>query len=106
MYFREFPDCLQQCLPRRQRCRLLLRRNQRTERHSSSGDRDKTYVVMGNKVSSLARHGGRFNATALRLAVCDHFHRSSVRYVMVSLSLTAYTDTIDRGSAAVITRKE
>ena len=97
MYFREFPDCLQQCLPRRQRCRLLLRRNQRTERHSSSGDRDKTYVVMGNKVSSLARHGGRFNATALRLAVCDHFHRGTVGHILVNRSATAYTDIIECG---------
>ena len=32
-----------------------------------------------------------------RLAVCDHFHRGSVRYVMVSLVGTAYTNTIDRG---------
>ena len=29
--------------------------------------------------------------------VCDHFHRGSVRYVMVNRSATAYTDTINCG---------
>ena len=28
------------------------------------------------------------------MSVCDHFHRVSVRYVMVSLIVTAYTDTM------------
>ena len=41
--------------------------------------------------------GGRFNATALRLAVCDQLHRGTVRYVMASLVVTAYTDIIDCG---------
>ena len=32
-----------------------------------------------------------------RSAVCDHFHRGTVRYVMVSLVVTAYTDIIECG---------
>ena len=32
-----------------------------------------------------------------RLAVCDHVHRGTVRYVMVSLVVAAYTDIIDCG---------
>ena len=32
-----------------------------------------------------------------RLAVCDHFHRGTVRHVMVRLVVTAYTDIIDCG---------
>ena len=32
-----------------------------------------------------------------RLAVCDHVHRRTVRHVMVSLVVTAYTDIIECG---------
>ena len=48
--------------------RLLLRVERRTERHSGNGDNDQTCVVMRHNVSSLARHGGRFNGDeSLRL---------------------------------------
>jgi len=55
------PECLHQRLQRRRRRRLLLRRGRRTERHSGNSDRDKTCVVLGHNVSSLALGGGRFN---------------------------------------------
>ena len=32
-----------------------------------------------------------------RLAVCDHVRRGTVRYVMVSLVVPAYTDIIECG---------
>ena len=62
-------------------------------------------------MSDTALGGWRFNGTGLRLtrvrggplagealsALCDQFHRGSLRYVMVNRSATAYTDTINCG---------
>ena len=77
---------LHQRLQRRGRCRFLLRRGRRTERHSGNGDRDKTCVVTGHNVCSLPL-AGRTRYEKKRIAkspvpACQSTHRRQVRRVI------------------------
>ena len=52
---------------------------------------------MGTGVSAGAPVSPSIHPRLGRLAVCDHVHRGTVRYVMVRLVVTAYTALIDCG---------